>query len=321
MIKLTLEECKKYKFSPIQYEIEEMRIREYNINIIYDLIDISQDNECLDILRSKNSSKIPYKLKKFYDTYIKNDNKDVGFQTIIKKINQEKDNLDIKIYNFAKRWSLEENYLKNALKTNELLLLTFVKDPGKQTFHQHFAAEYISSLPLIENFKELSSGGRNALYVINGRIVEGKDKKDQQSGKSIDFQWEYTFRNKTLTFYATHKHTKESGGSQDNQYKDVQDFHTESRNCIDLNIHFLSITDGPYYLGRDTSIKEQTLSKIDYLNIQFKGSRNLATTTNRLMLDIIPLIKTWLKNNFKEEEIIEELEKLELLYVNVKDKK
>ena len=315
MINLTLEECKKLNFSPILYEPEENKIREFNINIIYSLIDISQDEECLNILNKKdlNHVEIPYKLIKFYETYIEPISKYTQNKTIVSKINNEKIDFDLKINNFAERWSFDENFLKNELKTNELLLLTFAKDPGKQTFHQHFAAKHIKTLPLIENFKELPSGGKNALYVVNGKIVEGKDKKDQKTGKSIDFKWEYTFKDKTLTFYATHKHTKVSGGSQDNQYKDVQEFHTESRNCIDLNTYLLSITDGLYYLSKDTTIKEQNLTKIDYLNTQFKGSRNLATTTNTLIRDIIPLVKNWLIKNFNKEEIKEELEKLKVL--------
>ena len=211
MIKLTLEECKSFKFSPIQYELEEIRIRELNVNLIYNLIDISQDENSLNILNRndlKNLKDVPYKLIKFYKTYIGDISEEINPKTIINKIKKEKEDLEVKIRNFAEKWSFEETYIKNELKTNELLLLSFVKEPGKQTFHQHFAAKYLSSLPLIENFEQLPSGGNDALYVVNGKIVKGKDKDDQKTGKSIDFKWEYTFNGKTLAFYATHKYTK-----------------------------------------------------------------------------------------------------------------
>ena len=177
---------------------------------------------------------------------------------------------------------------------------------SKNLENKHF----ISSLPLIENFEQLPSGGNDALYVVNGKIVNGKDKDDQKTGKSIDFKWEYTFNGKTLTFYATHKYTKSAGGSQDNQYKDVQEFHTESRNCINENILLLSITDGPYYLLKETSVKKQNLTKLDYLSKQYKGFRNLATTTNTLIKDISKFIIQWLDTNFDKNQIEEEIEKI-----------
>lgn len=313
MIKLTLEECKSFKFSPIQYELEEIRIRELNVNLIYNLIDISQDENSLNILNRndlKNIKDIPYKLIKFYKTYIGDISEEINPKTIINKIKKEKEDLEVKIRNFAEKWSFEETYIKNELKTNELLLLSFVKEPGKQTFHQHFAAKYLSSLPLIENFEQLPSGGNDALYVVNGKIVKGKDKDDQKTGKSIDFKWEYTFNGKTLAFYATHKYTKSAGGSQDNQYKDVQEFHTESRNCINENILLLSITDGPYYLLKETSVKKQNLTKLEYLSKQYKGFRNLATTTNTLIKDISIFIIQWLMINFDKKQIEEEIEKI-----------
>lgn len=313
MIKLTLEECKSFKFSPIQYELEEIRIRELNVNLIYNLIDISQDETSLNILNRndlQNIKDIPYKLIKFYQTYIGTISEEVNPKTIINKIKKEKEDLEVKIRNFAEKWSFEEKYIMNELKTNELLLLSFVKEPGKQTFHQHFAAKYLSSLPLIENFEQLPSGGNEALYVVNGKIVKGKDKDDQKTGKSIDFKWEYTFNGKNLTFYATHKYTKSAGGSQDNQYKDVQEFHTESRNCINENILLLSITDGPYYLLKETSVKKQNLTKLEYLSKQYKGFRNLATTTNTLIKDISIFIIQWLTINFDKNLIEEEIEKI-----------
>ena len=58
MIKLTLEECKSFKFSPIQYELEEIRIRELNVNLIYNLIDISQDENSLNILNRNDLQNI-----------------------------------------------------------------------------------------------------------------------------------------------------------------------------------------------------------------------------------------------------------------------
>ena len=96
MIKLTLEECKSFKFSPIQYELEEIRIRELNVNLIYNLIDISQDETSLNILNRndlKNLKDVPYKLIKFYKTYIGDISEEINPKTIINKI--KKENMEI----------------------------------------------------------------------------------------------------------------------------------------------------------------------------------------------------------------------------------
>ena len=99
MIKLTLEECKSFKFSPIQYELEEIRIRELNVNLIYNLIDISQDETSLNILNRndlQNIKDVPYKLIKFYKTYIGTISEEVNPKTIINKIKKEKTNFRIR---------------------------------------------------------------------------------------------------------------------------------------------------------------------------------------------------------------------------------
>ena len=114
-----------------------------------------------------------------------------------------------------------------------------------------------------------------------------------------------SFKDKVLSFFATHKYTKDLGGSQDNQYKDVQEFHTEAKECIDNNYFLLSITDGKYYLSKESGLT-QNMSKIQYLNTgRFKGDRNCATNLNNIVVDIVPVIKTWLRNNFEEDEIKE----------------
>ena len=114
-----------------------------------------------------------------------------------------------------------------------------------------------------------------------------------------------------LKFYATHKYTNEPGGSQDNQYKDVQQFHEESRSCLNSDVYFLSITDGAYYLTRETSLKGQNIPKLIYLNSgRYRGDRNIATTTNQFVQDIVPLIVEWLQQNFATDEIQDEIEKL-----------
>ena len=55
---------------------------------------------------------------------------------------------------------------------------------------------------------------------------------------------------------------------------------------------------------------EQNLTKLEYLSKQYKGFRNLATTTNTLIKDISIFIIQWLTINFDKNLIEEEIEKI-----------
>lgn len=320
MTTLTLNECKTFSIKPIDYDNEEAKVREHNIDILRDLLHIISNNSCLEILNSENIDckhiYLPEEMKNFYKKHVE----EVSFNTtnkkILTKIKNEYNDLMIKIKNFADRWSINEEFVKNdLLKGNDMFLLTFAKDPGKQTFHQHLAAKWLSQLPFVQNFQELPAGGKDALYIHKGIIIRGETKKnktDEVIPKSIDFSWKYQYKDKVLQFYATHKHTKTSGGSQDNQYRDVQEFHIQAKECKDSNYCLVSITDGPYYHLNESIVKDMT--KIQYLNSPlFKGERNLATNINQFANDIIPYIISWLHNNFDINEIQGEIEKLNTL--------
>lgn len=317
MIKLTIEECKKFKINKVDFLSVESKNRKKNVNMIQDLFKLMNDKECERFFINIDSSiKIPEKIISFYSKYINNDEKfdnseDINKMSkkILNSIQKEINDLKKKIKNFSKTWELDYNYVYDNLKNNPLLLITFAKDPNKQTIHQHCAAEWIKTLPFIEDFKEAPAGGKNAFYIVKGIVVNNK--KNKKTEKSIDFIWNYTFKDKQLQFYATHKYTKNSGGSQDNQYNDVKAFHNEAKECIDNNICLLSITDGEYYLRKISGTNNSKLDCLNTIGI-FRGPRNYATNCNRLVNDICIFIEKWLKDNFKEEEIKEELEKLHI---------
>jgi hypothetical protein len=155
-----------------------------------------------------------------------------------------------KIASWAARNSLEPEFVRFKVLTDDTFALHFAKDPGRQSLHQKVAARHIRDVvPLVEQFKALSAGGPDAEYVVNGMVVNGAAWKNiQGDGKSIDFRWSLTRGGKTFTVYATHKHTKDEGGSQDNQYADVRLFLEAAQRCTDPNVLFIAICDGPYYL-------------------------------------------------------------------------
>ena len=73
--------------------------------------------------------------------------------------------------------------------------------------------------------------------------------------KSIDFKFHISYQNKERHCYCYHKYINESGGSQDNQYKDIKQFIESSNKNIDTESNwFFAICDGNYFT--ETKIKE-----------------------------------------------------------------
>ena len=186
--------------------------------------------------------------EKEYKKQMRKNNKDV--------LNQlDSDSMKVKIDNFAEKNGFNPKEVRDNIKNNEMFRSVFAKDPAKQNFYQNKAAEYISTMNNVKNFKVLPTNGDNAKYIINGNISEGKELKNKnQDTKSIDFYFEYGKYN----IYASHKYTKNEGGAQDNQYKDVQEFLKNSRDNNSKYTKFIAICDGDYYQHKDTKSGDNT---------------------------------------------------------------
>lgn len=170
----------------------------------------------------------------------------------------ETKNMKLKILNWADKFGYSFDEIRSKIINDEIFRCVFAKDPAKQNLYQNIASKYINSLDIIENFKVLPSGGKDAIYLTNGKILKGNLLKNQSKDiKSIDFMW----HSKGYTFYASHKYTEISGGAQDNQYKDVQDFLNHSRDCNEEKTIFLAICDGDYYLQKDSQTGDKTKIK------------------------------------------------------------
>lgn len=170
----------------------------------------------------------------------------------------ETNDMKLKISNWANKFGYSFDEIKEKIINDEIFRCIFAKDPAKQNLYQNLAAKYISSLDIVENFQVLPSGGRSAIYLTNGKILKGDLLKNQSKDiKSIDFMWAC----KDLTFYSSHKYTEMSGGAQDNQYKDIQDFLNHCRDCNEKNTIFLAICDGDYYLQKDSKTGDETRIK------------------------------------------------------------
>lgn len=128
------------------------------------------------------------------------------------------DNIDapeneIKIVNFLKEKAFEEpteeniNKIKGKIMDDKYFALLFIKSPIRQNLEEKLISEYIG-LP------KLPARGKNCIrFNSNGDIVH---ENTSHATKSADF--------KIGDWYITQKYTKDFGGAQDNQYKDIVDF-------------------------------------------------------------------------------------------------
>ena len=153
------------------------------------------------------------------------------------------------VRNWAERTGTSFEIAWHEFCTNEMAAKFFAIDPRRQNKHEKIASAWIKQIPTIKNFKKLPSKGPGSLYLKDGRILKPEDKTNDENPKSIDFVWTIEFdKVQSLSFYASHKHTDENGGSQDNQYADLKEFTREAA-CLtkERGYRLLSLADGFYY--------------------------------------------------------------------------
>jgi predicted P-loop ATPase len=185
-------------------------------------------------------------------------------QENILKVRDEIDNPDFvfKITNHADKYDRDFNEVRSKILTDDFFAETFAKDPAKQNIYEKLAAEYVSSIECVNDFKNLANSSK--MFVINGEITDQR----LNDVKSIDFTFNLNVSDVKYNFYCSHKYIKAlNGGAQDNQYNDIRNF---LRNCdkkSEGNNYFIAICDGPYFT-----------SKLETLNNDF-GSKNVITLT------------------------------------------
>lgn len=184
-----------------------------------------------------------------------------------------------KIGTFASRFELAIDVVEQKIREDEMFRAFFAKDPGKQKIHENIAAAFIEHTPGVEDFEQLA---HDKLVVIQGAVRSRKEVRAEGAtarAKTIDFMW--STRGKKI--YVSHKYTKGSGGGQDNQYRDLQEFIREANESNLRDTYFLAIADGDYYDRTDTN---SHTTKLQHL-------KDLANRRNVFALSIDEL-ETWL---------------------------
>lgn len=193
-----------------------------------------------------------------------------------------------KIKKWSKKYGFHHRFLEIKASMDDNFAIVFMKEPNKQGFHENLAAQYILSFPVVSNFKILPKSGNKALVIANGKIenftIKGK------KTKSIDFEWIIqTKSGKNIKCYASHKYTKEDGGSQDNQHNDLCHFMDQANTTEDENIIFFAICDGEYY---QKMVVDEGCSRLELMNKNYgQNDKTKALTINQLYDELLQIIE------------------------------
>ena len=190
--------------------------------------------------------------------------------------NYESENLsEAKIKSFASLSGVSTAVIRAKTKADGLFRWFFVLDPKRQNFYEKYAADYIREMPGVHEFEQLPN---NKLGIVGGMVIpmrESKTHGGNPESKTIDFTWKHG----NLTYYASHKYTKDAGGAQGNQYKDLQDFLVEANKSAAPRSVFLAIADGPFYGGHNG---KRGMTRMDNLKRIANGRNVFALTINDL---------------------------------------
>ena len=155
---------------------------------------------------------------------------------------------DQAIRTFVWRTGLNRRDVEDRIRTDDMFRWFFVKDPTKQNIHKEIAASYIERIPLVSDFVHLKGGEKS---ICGGAVMsraEVKERGGDPSPKPIDFQW----KTGKHTVYASHKYTKQSGGSQNTLYRELLGFVEDANHSNVKGAVFIAIADGPHYDGTDS---------------------------------------------------------------------
>lgn len=195
----------------------------------------------------------------------------------VKKVRRDPSIVSKKISNFCELHSFKREDVEKQIKNNEIVAAVFARDPQRQNFFEKTAAEFIKNIQGITDFELLP---KSKFYISSGNLMtkEGLEEGGGRSkAKSIDFCWLY----KGNKFYAYHKHSWNTGGSQDNQYSDIQRFIEESRPSRRANRYYVAIADGEFYQGQNGKARITRIENLKQIS-KGGGERVFACTIDEL---------------------------------------
>lgn len=157
-----------------------------------------------------------------------------------------------KAQNWLSRWgnyTTIDNLLARIIADDDITRV-FAKDPQKQSFHENLGLRSMQEFGIRVRGEPKSS--RNAIYIHNGQIKTGLQKKPEARIKSVDC----TCEREGWKDYILQKWIAESGGAQDNQYSDIRGFVEQGNQYavrVKDNVRVIALIDGPYFTERKIS--------------------------------------------------------------------
>ncbi len=156
-------------------------------------------------------------------------------------------NLVNKIQTFIWRFGFSEEEVRKKINEDAMFAAHFAKEPRRTGFHEHVAADWLKEEKHISDFRILPKSGAEAYYVTrDGEIRKGMR---NPPSKSLDFYWQTG----NTEFFVAHKYTKEGGGNQDSQFKEMRDLLHHFQGSAEKDRVLLIIVDGPYYTSQKMS--------------------------------------------------------------------
>ena len=153
-----------------------------------------------------------------------------------------------RIDTFVSRFGYPSEAVLEKIKQDPMFAAHFAKEPRRMGVHEKEAAKWIEALPWVSEFKNLANQGKNAHKVTSDGIIQQlKDVNGKLPGKSLDFRWQTG----DTTFWAMHKFTREGGGNQDSQFKEMLELLQRFSRSRAASICLLVIVDGGYYQAND----------------------------------------------------------------------
>lgn len=164
-------------------------------------------------------------------------------EDVKRKFRRKDPNIMQKIDAFIDRFGFDKTEISNKIENDVMFAAWFAKDPTRTSIHERVAASWLEKLSMIQSFETLKRSGKDALYVTSDGEIRYVAKKHNRS-KSLDFRW----KTNSFTVYASHKYTGQSGGAQDNQFRNVKEFLYRFREGGEIESSILlAIVDGDYY--------------------------------------------------------------------------
>ena len=161
---------------------------------------------------------------------------------VVPNLEKKEENLVRRIKTYIWRFGFSRSDVESKIATDNMFAAHFAKEPRRTGLHEREAAKWLEMLEQVEEFKVLPKSGENAFYISSDGEV--RQNMAGAPSKSLDFRW----KTGKFTVYASHKYTKEGGGNQDSQYKEIShllEMFQKARESEDVVL--LAIVDGPYY--------------------------------------------------------------------------